>query len=42
MEKGSSSTTSSATMKHLRKLFVDKYLESTLKHLTSKDVPVSM
>ena len=41
MEKTTPTPAATASMKHLRKLFVDKLLESTVKHLCTTDVPVS-
>jgi hypothetical protein len=41
MEKTTPTPAATASMKHLRTLFVDKYLEGTVKHLCSTDVPVS-
>lgn len=39
MEKTTLNPAATASMKHLRTLFVDKYLENTVKHLCTKDVP---
>jgi hypothetical protein len=41
MSKTTPTPAATVSMKHLRTLFVDKYLESTVKHLCSTDVPVS-
>ena len=41
MENTTLTPAATASMKHLRTLFVDKYLESTVKHLCTNDVPVS-
>ena len=41
MEESSSSQAETRSMKHLRKLYLEKYVESTVRRMSDHELPVS-